>query len=350
MSVLADARWRGPHGIGRFAAEVLRRIGPYTPVPDGLPLLHPLEPVWLASVVRRVKPSVYFSPGFNPPLSLSKHCPLVFTLHDLIHLKIKEERTIGKRLYYEAVVRPAAGKAARVLTDTVFSKGEILEWTGLPEHLVEVVGAGVSEAFRMEGPVRQSSAPYFLFVGSRKPHKNLPRTLEAFAHSGLSRHVRLALTGDPDGATLRVAAKFGIDSALEFLGCISDADLAACYRGAVALVAPSLYEGFGIPPVEALACGCPVLAAAPAQLEVLGEAAIFVDPKNIDDISSALLALMAPGTRQSLATLGLRRCQQFSWNKTAGKVRAVLADAGHGSYSGSLAQTYPDESAADAWP
>lgn len=273
---------------------------------------------------------------------------MVFTLHDLIHLRIKEESSIGKRLYYKAVVKPAAGGAARVLTDTAFSKSEILEWTGLPEHLVEVVGAGVSEAFRKDGPVRQSSAPYFLFVGSRKPHKNLPRVLEAFARSGLSRHVRLALTGDADGLTLRAAAKLGIDSALEFLGCISDDDLAACYRGAVALAAPSLYEGFGIPPVEALACGCPVLAAAPAQREVLGDAALFVDPGNTDEISSAMLALMAPGTRQRLAALGLRRCRQFSWDKTADKVRAVLAEAGHGSCSGKFAQMHPDESAANA--
>ncbi len=277
-------------------------------------------------MIQRTKPSVYFSPGFNPPAS--NQCPLVFVIHDLIHLRVAAEASQLKRLYYEKVVRPAVRRAARILTVSAFSKRDLVEWSGVHEEQVVVVSNGVSEAFQVKGPVRTTDCPYFLFVGARKPHKNLSGVLEGFARSGLAKHSRLLLTGHADRHVVRLASELKIASCLDFIGNVPDSELACFYRGAVALVAPSLYEGFCLPALEAMACGCPVIAArADAQYEVIGDEGLFVDPLRVDEIADAMLKLFDSERRQALIAHGLRRSGLYSWDETAGKVRLALEEA-----------------------
>src|SRR5579859_4913426 len=113
MRLLVDDRWVGKHGIGRFASEVLRRLPPALSVPPGFGPSNPLDPVWTTVQIARFRPDVYFSPGYNPPLS--SPAPFVFTLHDLIHLRIADESSALRKLYYEGIVRPALAKAYKVL-------------------------------------------------------------------------------------------------------------------------------------------------------------------------------------------------------------------------------------------
>src|SRR5215510_812047 len=124
-TMLADHRWLGAHGIGRFAGEILSRLPELQPVPAPWPPLHPLEPARLSWVLWRLRPQVYFSPGFNPPLG--SPVPFVFTLHDLIHLHFPAEASRAKQAYYRLVVRPAAHRAYRVLTVSQYAHHEIVE-------------------------------------------------------------------------------------------------------------------------------------------------------------------------------------------------------------------------------
>src|SRR4249919_127259 len=129
-TMLADHRWLGAHGIGRFAGELLSRLPELHPVSASWGPLHPLDPVRLSWVLWRLRPKVYFSPGFNPPLWSS--VPFVFTLHDLIHLHFPAEASLTKQVYYRRVVRPAMQRAYRVLTVSMYAKQEILAWARVP--------------------------------------------------------------------------------------------------------------------------------------------------------------------------------------------------------------------------
>src|ERR1044071_1615856 len=176
--VLCDARWIGPHGIGRFAQEVLNRLPAHGKLTKGPKPLSPMDSVWLSLEIARRKPRVYFSPGFNPPVLCS--VPLVFTIHDLIHLSVPEEGTPFKRAYFQRLVLPWARRAFRVLTVSDYSKRQIIRWSGLAEDRVVVAGNGVDASFSPEGPRAQFGGRYLLYVGNRKPHKNLDRLFDAF--------------------------------------------------------------------------------------------------------------------------------------------------------------------------
>jgi glycosyltransferase involved in cell wall biosynthesis len=300
-----DPRWSGPHGIGRFSDEVTSRLPEARPLQVGARRLSLLDPVATTWAVTGLRSGVYFTPGFNPPLRAP--IPFVFCIHDLIHLRFAAESTALRRAYYRLVVGPAARRAFRVLTVSEYSRCEILEWTGLPGERVEVVGNGVSGSFRPDGPRHAPGFPYFLFVGRREAHKNLERLVAAHAASRCGREVRLLFTGDLD-----------------------EEQLAAHYRGAVALAFPSLYEGFGLPIVEAMACGTPVLTSgATAIPETAGKGnALFVDPLSVDAIAAGLDQLAEDATlRADLRQRGLARAGAFSWEQVAQKVGAVLKQA-----------------------
>jgi glycosyltransferase involved in cell wall biosynthesis len=330
--ILADDRWaerrsRDILGIRRFASEILSRISGWEPISRRVPLLHPLEPIWLSAEVARRKPSVYFSPGFNPPLA--GRAPLVFTIHDLIHLRFPAERRPAQRAYYRLVVLPAARRAATVLTVSEFSKAEIVTWARIPPERVVVTGNGVSDAFTPGGRRHEPGYPYVLYSGNEKPHKNLPGLVRAFARSGLAPDVRLVLTGGPDAQLLELAGRMGAADRLVFAGRLADDELAAFYRGAAAVALPSLYEGFGLPTVEAMASGVPVVAArATALPEVTADAAVLVDPEDVESIADGLRrSVEDDALRDSLRTAGLERARRFTWDAVAERVSAALDSA-----------------------
>ncbi len=326
--ILVDDRWIAAHGIGRFAAEVIARLPGAQPLPPGPDKLSPFNPLWLNATLRRLKPAVYFSPGFNPPLG--KPAPFVFCIHDLIHLDVPGERSISKRLWYELLVKPAARRAEAVLTVSEYSRRRILEWTGVSEDRVINAGCGVSAGFAPEGPRRNAAEPYLLFVGSGKPHKNLKRLLQAFARAECRCCVKLALCAPADERLRGWLDRQGLGERVETLGMLSEADLQAAYRGAVGLAFPTLYEGFGLPALEAMACGTPVLTSGETSLpEVTGEAALVVDPLDVDSLAAGLDRLAGDAVlRSELSAKGLAQARRFSWDAAAGRVKEVLRAAG----------------------
>jgi glycosyltransferase involved in cell wall biosynthesis len=317
-----DPRWSGPHGIGRYSDEVVARLPGAQALRIPVRKLSLLDPLATTRAALALRGGVYFSPGFNPPLRSA--VPVVFCIHDLIHLRFAAESTPLRRAYYRLVLLPAARRAARLLTVSEYSRREILEWSGLPPERVTVTGNGVAAAFTPDGPRHEPGYPYFLFVGRREPHKNVGGLLAALA--GSRNGARLLFTGEADAATLAAARRHGVGARVAFAGVLGDAALAAYYRGALALAFPSFYEGFGIPVAEAMACGTPVLASSATAIpETAGEGnALLVDPARADAIAEGLDRLAADGAlRATLRARGIERAKAFSWDRVAAGVAAA---------------------------
>lgn len=326
LNVLADARWGGDHGIGRFSRRVLEHV-PHVPLELGGKPMDAAEPFRLAlALCSQPAGGLFFSPGYNAPIRC--RLPYVFTVHDLNHIDRPENSSFAKRLYYSSILRPSCRRAARVLTVSEYSRKRIVEWSGVSESQVVNVGNGVGSDFAPHGPMFKSGVPYFLCVSNRRPHKNELRVVSALAAASLPSDVGLVLTGQPTAELQSHIQASGMADRVRFAGTVSDAELASLYRGALALVFPSLYEGFGLPVVEAMACGTPVITSTTTALpEVAGDAALLVDPMSTEAIAVAIEHIYAqPELRLRLRDAGLTRATQFDWSAVAERVMTAMAD------------------------
>ncbi|MBA2462258.1 MAG: glycosyltransferase family 4 protein [Actinobacteria bacterium] len=239
-----------------------------------------------------------------PPLPL----PSAVTVHDLQHLDLPHLFSRGERLFRRRAHEGSARRAQAVIVPSQFVRRSVVERLGVPPERVHAIPHGIDhERFRPGSEPRQ---PFLLYPGRRWPHKNHERLFEALV---LLRHERpeleLVLTGGghegrlaPDG--VRVA------------GHVSSDELVSLYRRAACLVFPSLYEGFGQPPLEAMACGCPVAASNAAAIpEAVGEAAALFDPEEPVDIAAVVSAVLE--SPQRFVQAGLARAAQFTWTETA---------------------------------
>jgi glycosyltransferase involved in cell wall biosynthesis len=325
--LLCDARWAGAHGIGRFCGEVLRRLPEHSQLTRGPKPLSAADPLWIACQVAARRPRLYFSPGFNPPPLGS--VPFVFTIHDLIHIQVPAEASPAKQLYYRLIVRPACHRAHRVLTVSEYSRAQILQWSGLSPERVVNVGNGVGPPFYHDGLRRQPGFPYVLYVGNSRPHKGLFNLLLAFRGMTCS-DLRLVLAGRIGAETACCVEGLGMAHRTRIVGSPTDEDLADLYRGAVVLVLPSVAEGFGLPALEGMACGTPVIASwAGALPEVVGEAGALVDPLDVSAIRHEMECVLGSPQRQAaMRAEGIERAGGFAWDKVAARVRTVLKEAG----------------------
>jgi len=323
--ILADGRWNGPHGIARFAREIYARLPPMQWV-GGTPLFHPLDPLSLGLQTRRAGCKAFFTPGFNPPLF--EKVPLVLTVHDLNYVYFPDNSDAMRRAYFRYLVRPACRRAHKVLTVSQFSRSHIMQWADVGADRVLNVGCGVSGAFQPSGERHQPGYPYVLMVGQDRPHKNVQRSIRAFAQSGLNREMKLLIAGDLRPQTWALADSLGLNGSVVALGSVSEERLPPLYRGAAALCMPSLFEGFGLPVVEAMACGVPVLASTATSLpEVAGDAAVLLDPLDVDRIAEGLQRVVSDSAlRAQLRLRGIERAAQFSWQRTVNSIRKVLDD------------------------
>lgn len=344
-------------GIGRFIVEVLR-VGAAseglslvlytTQASAGAPMMSGIEvrevpgrwtPWWdqvgLPRQLARDRVDIFLSPYYKAPLLAP--CPVVLTIHDLFFIGYLGRR----RVFYDAALtrlaRLYALRAAAIIADSAYSKRAIVERLGIDPRKVTTIPVGLGPEFRPAAPVAPVrcryglTAPYILYVGNFKPHKNLPRVLGAFARlpEPLRDGYQLVLAGADRAnrpALEELARVLGLARRLRFPGAIADADLPAVYGGAALVVLLSLEEGFGLPALEAMACGVPVLASDRAALpEVVGDAALLVDPEDEAAIAFALRrALEADDLRDRLTREGLARARQFSPDRTAGRVVALL--------------------------
>jgi glycosyltransferase involved in cell wall biosynthesis len=323
---LFDSRWDGPHGIGRFSTELLRRLDGFQRIDlPGRPS-EAIDPWRLGAYLRRLRPRMFFSPGYNAPALTA--CPFFFCLHDLNHLNPGEPRSAAKRAYYRLMVRPAILRAQKVFTVSEFSRQAISEWAAIDPHRIVNVGNGVAVEFSSQGrSFDEFDRPYFLHVGGCRPHKNLFRLLLAWSTRRTLRECLLVCLGEPTKAARESIARLGLEGRVIFSGLVSDEKLAQLYRGATALVFVSLYEGFGLPIVEAMACGCPVITSSVASMpEVAGGAAILVDPCDAHAIGAQCeRVLQDAALRESLRVRGVERAKIFHWDDVATRVREALS-------------------------
>jgi len=324
--IYGDQRWMGDHGIGRFARHVLAALD-YRPVPLAGHPAAPLDAWRLALALRNLtRNDLFFSPGYNSPLFCAS--PFVFTIHDLSHIYCPENSNLLIRVYYATVLKRASHRAASILTVSEFTRTQIVEWSGVPAEKVFNVRCGVDPAYRPEGDPYGLAFPYLLCVSNRKRHKNEFRVVEAFAKSGLAGELRLVFTGEPTAELAQCIERHRVTPHLHFAGVVPEAKLPSLYRSAEALIFPSLYEGFGLPVLEAMACGTPVVTANVTALpETAGGAALLVDPTSLEQIGEAMKQIVSDTSlRRQLQEKGLARSAQFSWGSTVGSVHGLLAE------------------------
>jgi glycosyltransferase involved in cell wall biosynthesis len=322
--IYADQRWIGKGGIGRFAQHVLAGVD-YRPVSIAWDPASPVDSWRLAKDLGKLTRSdLFFSPGYSSPIFCES--PFILTVHDLNHIDRPENSSRTKKLYYATVLRRACKRAAKIVTVSDFSRRRIVDWAGVPQEKVLNVRNGVDPAFNPGVAPYELPFPYLLCVSNRKRHKNEFRIVEAFARSGLAGTVRLVFTGHPTSDLADFIERNHVGQSIHFVGPVLEARLPSLYRSAEALVFVSLYEGFGLPVLEAMACGTPVVSANTTALpEVAGEAALLVDPTSVDQIAEAMKRIIGnTSLRQQLRERGLAQAARFPWKYTAGKVHNLL--------------------------
>lgn len=289
--------------------------------------------------LRRERVDLFHATHYVLPLRMP--CPAVVTIHDLIHLIFPEHLpNRGALLYARLMLGHATRTAQRVITVSQHSANDLQQRYGLDAPRLQVIANGVDGVF-LEPPSpsvleadrgilrRHGLDPgYLLFVGNPKPHKNLHRTLEAFAaarNRGLGRG--MALVGcDPETLAGLDAPQDGVHA----LGFVDSSDLPALYRQASQLAFPSLYEGFGLPVLEAMAAGTPVLTSREsAMAEVAGDCAVLVEPTSVEAICKGMLLLdgESEAERTQRSARARKRAARYSWSHTAERTLSVYDDA-----------------------
>lgn len=363
VGILTYGLDRPPTGIGRYAIELLRALAALAPESPPT-LLTPAPPRYLPQAEGYPQRPLVFSrrlpalltlgslqlprrarglhllhdPTGNPPfLFLPPSIRLVVTIHDLFALAHPQTSTLLEKLIARFWLPLVLPKVDRILTDSQASKADLLRYLPLRERQITVIPCGVGPEFRPlpAGQVAATLARYGLtpgylltVVGAQDARRNLARLLAAYRLLRRQREMPpLVIIGKPRRSAwenkerqLPASGEEGV----QFLGYVPQDDLPAFYNGASVFAFPSLYEGFGMPPLEAMACGAPVACSNVSAIpEVVGEAALLFDPYDVEAIASAISHLLEDAAlRAELRERGLRRAMQFTWERAA---RATLA-------------------------
>jgi len=281
-----------------------------------------------------------------PPLPKTR---AVVTIHDIIHLLYPQFLpSHAAHLYARFMIRRALTRADRIITVSYNSRRDLADYYGIPSSRTDVIYNGVSSRFTPDVTEQEVarvaerhglSRPYLLFLGGEKPHKNVQNVVRAFAEARRLKQIphSLVLAGpmpkNPGRIDALVSA-LDLDQAIRRTGVVPDEDLPGLYAGAAALLYPTLYEGFRLPVVEAMACGVPVLTSSTSALqEIAGGYAYLVDPMDVDAIAEGIAVLATDEkVRSDYAALGRKRALDFSWDKAAEKTlevyEAALSGAG----------------------
>lgn len=348
--IVIDARFvtQGLTGVQRYALEVTKRF------PEAL-LLSPQAPrseyaelagritagpgffkghLWEQLVLPLQVPrgALLWSPGNIGPLVTASQ---VVTIHDTAQLEHPEWYSPAFVQWYRFILPRLAHTVRRIVTVSEYSKRQVVSLMGVPDDRVVSIPLGVAPHFRTQAPseverVRERYGlpeGYLLAVSALSPRKNMRGLFAAFrkARAQLG-DVTLAVVGQVATRTGAVERYDQLDDSIRFLGRVPDQDLPAIYSGALAFLYPSFYEGFGLPPLEAMACGAPVLTSNTTALpETVGDAALLVDPHDHDSVTQGVVRIVTDGAlRERLRVLGLARAAEFTWERTARETWSLL--------------------------
>ncbi|MCU0521831.1 MAG: glycosyltransferase family 4 protein [Anaerolineae bacterium] len=336
----------GVAGLGSawgVQAERLRAVA----APGRLRLVPiPLTDDWMARIWHRLRAplpatlltgplDLFYAPDFLLP-PLPRDVRTWVTIHDLSFLRHPETFPAKLRSYLERAVPRSVGRADRVLTDSDATRRDVIDLLGITPERVTTVLLGVSDAF---GPISAagereallakhgvSNRPYILAVGTVQPRKNYARLIEIVDLVRTSVDVDLVIAGQPAWLAEPVLDAAATRGHVRILGFVDDADLPALYRQAAVLAFPSLYEGFGLPPLEAMACGVPVVASSASSVpEAVGDAGLLLNPLDVPAWADALSAVLTDGgLRADLIARGLARAATFTWARPARQWLSLL--------------------------
>jgi len=368
MRVAIDARKLHDFGIGTYIRNLLRQLAridretdyvllsPQTDLdiaaqlgPNFRTVLEPSpnyslrEQIHVPWVLRRERPDVFHAPHYVLPPAVP--CRSVVTIHDCIHLMFPQYLPNKAAYAYARVSMWAAVKRSNcILTVSEASKRDILHFFNVAPEKIVVVYNAIDDHFWLTPPeeevarVReryQLDHQFVLYVGNIKPHKNLVRLIEAFDELRRSgpEELKLLIIGDEISklpSLRRAVHRHKLHKHVRFLGYVSDGTLRILYRLASLFVFPSLYEGFGLPPLEAMASGTPVVTSNQSSLpEVTGDAAVLVDPYDVSSIVDGMRRVLTdPVLAANLRRRGPERAREFSWPRSVQKIRAVYEQVG----------------------
>ena len=368
MRIGIDARKLHDFGIGTYIRNLLRHLARLDSQTEFVILCRPEDRETLAAVgenfravpessgnysiaeqikipwaLKREGVTLFHAPHYVlPPLV---QCRSVVTIHDCIHLMFPQYLPNRAALWYARTsISLAARRATRVMTVSESSKRDILRYVDTQPEKIDVIYNAYDERFAIE-PAEEDVArvreryqlhdPFVLYAGNVKPHKNLERLIDAFhlvRKQGLD-NLKLVLIGDEISkytALRRAVHQYQLRKHVRFLGYLPEVTLAVMYRLAGVFVFPSLYEGFGLPPLEAMASGTPVVTSNVSSLpEVAGDAAVLVDPYDPQAIADGIYRVLTDEPlRRSLILKGIARAGQFSWEQSVRRIRAIYGEVG----------------------
>ncbi len=316
--------------------------------PAGLP--YPLwEQLVLPLWAHQDRLELLHCPANTAPIALPRHIKLVITVHDVMYLLpgtvLTASKVVRQRLgkfYRRMVVPGVARRADRIIADSEFSKQEIVECLGISPDRIRVIPAGIDPRFGSGGAIARPpreiggqslESPFLLALGADDPRKNTMAVIRAYASRWreLPQQEKLVIVGLRDwrsSAAYGLVRQLGLDQRVLFAGYVPEELLAWLYSSSRCFLYPTLYEGFGFPVLEAMACGAPVIASnCTSVCEIAGDAAILVDPSSEGAIGNALVRLLGDEPlRRQLIEQGRAQAQKFDWQDTAQKTRGVYAE------------------------
>jgi glycosyltransferase involved in cell wall biosynthesis len=367
-------------GIGRYTRELIRALlalgAPHTytlmyatekrvdrpidPLPPNARLRRlPFHDKWLARIWHRLQIPIpvewatgaidlFHSPDFTLPPTRPRTRTLL-TVHDLSFIRDPDSAVPSLRRYLNRAVPRSVARARHILADSQATKDDLVSLFGTPPEKIDVLLSGVDARFK---PIRDPAVlaavraryylgdgPIVLAVGTIQPRKNYVRLIQAFGQvvgrwwqigSNLMGNVNLVIAGGKGwmfDAIFAEVTRLGLEDRVKFSGFVDEADLPALYSTAAVLAYPSMYEGFGLPVLEAMACGVPVIGSNVSSVpEVVGEAGLLVDPLDVDAIAAGLIGLLKDASaRDAYMRAGLRRAAHFTWDAAARQLLSIYA-------------------------
>ena len=299
------------------------------------------DQVKLPHYLKKEKIDIFLTPYLKAPLLTP--CKLVVIINDLIPFLspgYQRLKNLPRRVYFRNLGRRAVKRADKIITISQHSKKDILKIFQIPEEKIEVISLSVNEKYH---PITSNlgkitskygiGGKFIFYFGNFNPHKNVKTLIEAYYRlpQEMRDEYQLVLGGRRDKQCLmleEMVKHLKLEKRIIFTGFISEEDLPAIYSAAELFVFPSLYEGFGLPPLEAMACGTPVITSNTTSLpEVVGKAGILINPYKVDEIKFAIIKVLTDSTlRNDLVQKGLERAKRFTPEKTARQFLAVLAE------------------------
>lgn len=368
MRIGIDARMYGPltRGIGRYIKETILQLeeldtineyviflysenfNDYTPKNSNFKkVLAPWkwytlkEQVFFPILIQKYNVDIMHFPHFNVPLLYNK--PYIVTIHDLILMQDTQERatTLGpikykiKKLVYRQIIKHAVKKAIKIIGVSQHTSNDIHKLMHIPFSKIKTIHEGISgdklgkkQIDNIYKKRYNYKKPYIIYVGSAYPHKNLEKLINVIDDINKTRELNLLLVGKKDFFYKRLEDE-NSSKHIKFLGFIPDRELSHLFQESIAYIFPSRYEGFGLPPLEAMLQGCPVISSNASCLpEILGDAAIYFDPSSNSEMKDAILGtLNNPQLREELTKKGYEQVKKYSWKNSTKKTHQLYINS-----------------------